>query len=183
MHRQALAREDLCASRRRCPESSRPAMTERSSTIADASIRPARAGDADGVRACVHAAFEHYVVRIGKLPAPMLADYPSLIAAGRVWIAERQAETIGALVQYETDGGFYIETVAVHPRHHGTGAGRALLRFAEREAVRRGFASVHLCTNSKMTENQVLYPKIGYVEYDRRTEAGYDRVFYRKTLG
>ena len=61
-------------------------------------------------------------------------------------------------------------------------AGRALLEFAEREAVRRGFASVHLCTNSRMTENQLLYPKIGYVEYDRRTEAGYDRVYYRKTL-
>jgi hypothetical protein len=33
-----------------------------------------------------------------------------------------------------------------------------------------------------MTENQVFYPKIGYVEYDRRNEAGYDRVIYRKSL-
>ncbi len=113
----------------------------------------------------------------------MFADYPSLIDAGRVWVAERHDETAGVLVQYETNEGFYIETVAVHPRYRGTGVGRALLQFAESEAVRLGFGSIYLCTNSKMTENQVLYPKIGYVEYDRRTEAGYDRVFYRKTLG
>jgi hypothetical protein len=156
-------------------------MTERSSAIADTSIRPAHAGDATAVRACVLAAFAHYVARIGKPPAPMLADYPSLIAAERVWIAERQAETIGVLVQYGRTTASH-ETVAVHPRHHGTApVGRC--SFAGAEAVRRGFASVHLRTNSRMTENQLLYPKIGYVEYDRRTEAGYDRVFYRKALG
>jgi hypothetical protein len=33
-----------------------------------------------------------------------------------------------------------------------------------------------------MVENQVLYPRIGYVEYDRRADGGYDRVFYRKSL-
>jgi hypothetical protein len=33
-----------------------------------------------------------------------------------------------------------------------------------------------------MTENQVLYPRIGYVEYERKYEAGYDRVFYSKAL-
>jgi hypothetical protein len=56
------------------------------------------------------------------------------------------------------------------------------LEFAEGEARGRGFESIYLCTNSKMTENQVLYPKIGYVEYDRRAQSGYERVFYRKRL-
>ena len=88
----------------------------------------------------------------------------------------------GVLVQYETPDGFYIDTVAASPKARGTGVGRALLQFAEAEAIRRGYASVYLCTNAKMTENQLFYPKIGYVEYDRRTEAGYDRVFYRKAL-
>jgi hypothetical protein len=41
---------------------------------------------------------------------------------------------------------------------------------------------VDLCTNSKMMENQVFYPRIGYVEYDRKRDASYDRVFYRKSL-
>lgn len=130
----------------------------------------------------MHAAFEPYLVRIGKPPAPMLLDFPALIDAHRVWVAERGTELVGVLVQYETDEGFYIDTVAVGPGHRGTGVGRALLQFAEAEAARRGFRSIYLCTNSRMTENQVLYPKIGYLEYDRRAQAGFDRVFYRKPI-
>ena len=145
-------------------------------------MRLANAGDAVAVRACVVAAFEPYIVRIGKPPAPMLLDYPMLIAEGRVWVAEQNTQVEGVLVQYETPEGFYVDTVASSLKARGTGVGRALLRFAEGEAVRRGHASVYLCTNSKMTENQVLYPKIGYVEVDRRSEAGYDRVCYRKAL-
>ncbi len=145
-------------------------------------VRIAKAGDAGAAGACVVAAFEPYIARIGKPPAPMLLDYPALIDAGRVWVAELESELVGVLLQYETEDGFYIDTVAVGHGRQGTGVGRALLEFAEAEALRRGFTSIYLCTNSKMTENQVLYPKIGYLEYDRRTQAGYDRIFYRKHL-
>ena len=145
-------------------------------------VRLATAGDATAALACVVAAFEPYIERIGKPPAPMLLDYPTLIAEGRVWVAELSTHVEGVLVQYETLGGFYVDTVAASPRARGTGVGRALLEFSEREALRRGFTSVYLCTNSKMTENQVFYPSIGYVEYERKSEAGYDRVFYRKSL-
>lgn len=112
----------------------------------------------------------------------MLLDYPASIAEGQVWVAARGTQVDGVLVQYETPDGFYIDTVASSPQARGTGVGRALLEFAEAEARRRGFTSVYLCTNSRMTENQIFYPKIGYVEYDRRTAAGYDRIFYRKAL-
>lgn len=143
-------------------------------------VRLATASDAISALACAAAAFEPYIERIGKAPAPMLLDYPTLIDEGRVWVAELCMQVEGVLVQYETPDGFYVDTVATSPKARGTGVGRALLRFAEGEAIRRGYTSVYLCTNSKMTENQVFYPKIGYIEYDRRTEAGYDRVFYRK---
>jgi hypothetical protein len=33
-----------------------------------------------------------------------------------------------------------------------------------------------------MTENQALYARIGYAEYDRRSEHGLTRVFMRKQL-
>jgi GNAT superfamily N-acetyltransferase len=145
-------------------------------------VRSATAADASAALACVVEAFEPYVERIGKAPAPMLLNYPTLIAERRVWVAELNSRLEGVLVQYETQDGFYVDTVAVSARCRGSGVGRALLEFAEAEALRRGFTSIYLCTNSKMTENQVLYPKIGYVEYDRRADAGYDRVFYRKAL-
>ena len=145
-------------------------------------VRPAYADDADAVAVCVKAAFLPYIERMGKPPAPMLADFPSLIAAGRVWVAEMNGRVVGVLVQYETEHGFYIDTVAASPAHQGTGVGRALLVFAEGEARRRGFRSIYLCTNAKMIENQIFYPKIGYVEYERKIESGYDRIFYRKQL-
>ncbi|MEJ8845034.1 GNAT family N-acetyltransferase [Variovorax rhizosphaerae] len=151
-------------------------------TSPEVKVRAARADDAAAAAACVHAAFECYVPRIGRPPAPMLLDYPAAIAQHQVWVAELEGEVVGVLVQYETGDGFYIDTVAASPHTHGTGVGRALLVFAEAEARARGHGSLYLCTNSMMTENQVFYPRIGYVEYDRRAQAGYDRVFYRKQL-
>jgi GNAT superfamily N-acetyltransferase len=145
-------------------------------------VRPANLNDADAVASCVRAAFTPYIERIGKPPAPMLADFPELIADGKVWVAEMIGRVAGVLVQYETEAGFYIDTVAALPELQGTGVGRVLLLFAESEATRRGYRSIYLCTNIKMTENQVFYPKIGYIEYERKLDQGYDRIFYRKQL-
>ena len=145
-------------------------------------VRAAGPHEVEAVRACVVSAFEHYIERIGMPPAPMLLDFGSEIAASHVWVAEEKGRVLGALVQYETSLGFYVDTVAVVPECQGTGVGRALLQFAEHEASRRGYDSLYLCTNSKMTENQAMYPRAGYVEYERKKEKGYDRVFYRKRL-
>jgi GNAT superfamily N-acetyltransferase len=145
-------------------------------------VRPAREEDMNAVKACVVAAFEHYIERIGKPPAPMLLDFSAEIRTGHVWVAQDEQGIVGTIVQYETDLGFYIDTVAALPASQGKGVGRALLMFAEDEARRRGHGSIYLCTNSKMTENQVFYPRIGYIEYERKREAGYDRVFYAKSL-
>ena len=76
-----------------------------------------------------------------------------------------------------------IENVAVHPSHRGKGLGKALLEFAEDEARRAGFDSIYLYTHEKMTENLVLYSKIGYVEYDRRSQGKFSLVYLRKNLG
>ena len=151
-------------------------------TASEVIVRAACADDAAAAAACINVAFELYIERIGKPPSPMLADYPALIDANKVWVAVQSCQMAGVLVQYETEDGFYVDTVAVQPVRQGTGVGRALLQFAETEALRRGFGSVYLCTNLNMTENHVFYPKIGYVEYDRRTESGYERNFYRKSL-
>jgi GNAT superfamily N-acetyltransferase len=145
-------------------------------------IRPASAADEAAARACVDAAFQMYIERIGKPPGPMLLDYAAEIAAGHVWVAEADGQLVGTLVQFETEDGFHIDTVAAHPDVQGTGVGRALLVHAEDEARRRGYDSLYLCTNEKMTENQIFYPRIGYVETGRRIEDGYERVFYRKPL-
>ena len=44
------------------------------------------------------------------------------------------------------------------------------------------YAFVYLYTNEKMTGNIAMYVKAGYLEYERREELGFSRVFLRKDL-
>lgn len=145
-------------------------------------LRPAVAADAPAVHACVHAAYRHYVARIGTLPGPMRDDYAEVIATRDVRLAVAGAEVLGVLVLAEDAEGFLLENIAVAPSMKGRGLGRVLLELAEAEARRRGHDSIYLYTHEKMTENQALYAKIGYAEYDRRFHDGLARVFMRKRL-
>lgn len=147
------------------------------------SLRSAEAADASRVAELVDAAYGHYVERIGMLPGPMTNDYADVIRTRQVTVAERQGAIVGIIVLTVTDEGFLVDNVAVHPSHRGTGLGRALLQFAEAEAQRAGFDAIYLYTHEKMTENLALYARIGYVEYDRRSQGAFSRVYLRKHLG
>ncbi len=112
----------------------------------------------------------------------MLEDYAKVIRERQVTVAEIGGKLAGVLVLMETAEGFLLENVAVDPARKGTGVGRALLQFAEAEAKRAGYDAIYLYTHEKMTENQALYAKIGYLEFGRRTDAGIARVYMRKQL-
>lgn len=145
-------------------------------------IRPAAPEDAAAVTACVCAAYQRYIPRIGKQPGPMLEDYAKVIREQHVHVVERDRHILGVLVLVDTSEGLLIDNVAVDPASQGIGVGRLLLEFAEAEARRRGLSSVYLSTNEMMTENQALYSRIGYVAFDHRLIKGYPRVFMRKPL-
>jgi ribosomal protein S18 acetylase RimI-like enzyme len=145
-------------------------------------FRRAVPADAAPVAALVDAAYRHYVERIGMTPGPMTDDYEAVIRDYQVTVAERDGAIEGVLVLRVTDEGFLVDNVAVHPARRGQGLGRALLELAEAEARRAGFDSVYLYTHEQMTENLALYSRIGYVEYDRRSEGAFSRVFLRKRL-
>jgi ribosomal protein S18 acetylase RimI-like enzyme len=147
------------------------------------SFRSANEFDISKVAALVNAAYGHYVERIGILPRPMTDDYVEVIANRRVTVAESHGTIVGMLVLTVDDEGFLIENVAVDPSHRGKGLGRALLEFAEAEARCAGFDSIYLYTHEKMTENLALYSRIGYVEYDRRSQGEFSLVYMRKHLG
>ena len=146
-------------------------------------LRRALPADTSAVAECVEAAYSHWVPRIGRKPWPMLQDYRLVIESEHVVLAEVQGEVAGILVLRETTDGFLLENVAVFPDRKGQGIGRALLVHAEQEARTRGHASLYLYTNEKMTENIAMYSRAGYVEYERRQEEGFCRVFLRKMLG
>ena len=145
-------------------------------------IRLARAGEDAAVRDVVHAAYCHYITRIGKPPGPMLDDYVRRIADGQTWVLCDDDRIVGILVLEETPAGFLLDNVAVLPEGQGKGYGRRLIEFAEAEARRRGFTEIVLYTHALMTENIALYRRVGFVETSRIREKGYDRVYMAKRL-
>jgi ribosomal protein S18 acetylase RimI-like enzyme len=146
------------------------------------SLRSAIAADAAKVTALVNAAYGHYEERIGMIPRPMTDDYTEVIRNYRVTVAESHQTLVGVIVLTVTDEGFLIDNVAVDPSFRGEGIGKALLEFAEAEARRAGFDSIYLYTHEKMKENLALYTKIGYAEYDRRSQGDFSLVYMRKQL-
>jgi ribosomal protein S18 acetylase RimI-like enzyme len=146
-------------------------------------VRAAVAADAPALRALAERAYAPYVPLIGRRPAPMDADIAAQIAAGEVHVATDATGAIRGFVVFRPEGGhMLLENVAVLPEEAGRGTGRALIRFCEETAHGRGLAAVRLYTNARMTANLALYPRLGYAETGRRTEDGFDRVFFEKLL-
>ncbi len=148
----------------------------------EVSIRHGRDEDRDAILACVRAAYAMYILRMGKQPAPMLADYSTLIAEGVVHVIADQSGIHGVVVCFPKEDHFFLENIAIHPAHQGKGFGHALMAFVERQARAAGCDEIQLYTNERMTENLAYYPKLGYEEVDRRREDGYNRVYFRKRL-
>ena len=149
-------------------------------------IRPANLDDVDGVTACVHSAYAHYVERIGKPPGPMTEDYRQIIGRHEVHVVESMAQSdeklLGVLVLIKDHERCLLDNVAVAPSAQGLGIGSALITLAERRAVEMGFKSIQLYTHRLMVENLALYPKLGYRETARLVEKGFSRVYFEKLL-
>ena len=145
-------------------------------------IHRARPEDAPFVSKIATDAYRPYVRRIGRRPAPMVADFAALIDVAEVWVAVDFAEILGYIVMRPLQDEIHIENVAVSPPRHGGGVGKALLNFAEAEAQRIGVARLTLYTNALMRENLALYPRLGWAEVACRTELGFDRVYFEKPV-
>lgn len=146
-------------------------------------IRPATPDDLEAIRNCAAASYAMYIERIGREPAPMVADFATQISEGKVHVGvDESGEVCGYVVFYPRGDSVHLENVAISPDHQGKGYGGQLVAFVERQARERGIATVDLYTNEKMTENIALYPRLGYEEVGRWEEDGFNRVFYRKSV-
>jgi GNAT superfamily N-acetyltransferase len=146
-------------------------------------IRRARADELGWVSDTVAAAFRGYIPRMGRAPAPMNADHAAFIAAGEVHIFEIEGDRLGLIVERAATDHLFVDILAVAPAAQRRGVGRALMRFAEAEALRLGLGAVRLYTNVKMTENLRFYPALGYRPVETRREDGFERVYFEKRLG
>ena len=145
-------------------------------------IRPAQAADLRGIQNCAKAAYSIYVPRIGKRPAPMVADFQQQISEGKIHVLADDRTIAGFAVFYRRDDHVHLENVSVHPEFQKLGFGVQLITHVEQFAADAGIWVVELYTNAKMTENLTLYPYLGYEEIGRWHEDGFDRVFFRKSV-
>ena len=113
-------------------------------------------------------------------PAPVLTDYRGAVAAGQVWLAGEPVTAV--LVLVPEPNSMLVDNVAVAPHAQGTGLGRRLMEFAERQALARGLKRITLYTNEIMSENLAIYARLGYRETARHSQDGYNRVFMEKDL-
>ncbi len=146
-------------------------------------LRPACRDDAAAMRELAEAAYQPYVARIGRRPAPMTVDYALIAGSGSAWVAEERGRLVGLLVLEPAEDHLLLDNVAVDPDAQGVGVGSRLLRLAEEQAEAQGLNEVGLYTNEAMTENLTYYPRHGYRETHRATQDGYRRVFFTKAVG
>ena len=146
-------------------------------------IRRAQAKDEPAVRQCAEEAYEQYVAAIGKKPAPMVANFVSLIASEHVYVADDlDDDLLGFIVFFQKGDHMFLENVAVRRNATGRGVGKRLIAFCEEIAKDANLGSVKLYTNEKMTANLSLYPHLGYQETERRREDGFNRIYFEKTI-
>jgi ribosomal protein S18 acetylase RimI-like enzyme len=152
---------------------------ERNATVV---TRPATAADVPAISACARAAYEKYLPRMDREPAPMIADFAAHVAAGEVHVLVEDGALLGYIVAMARADCWFVDNVAVAPEHQGRSLGRRLMDLAEAAARERGLGEVRLYTNVVMTENIGFYGRLGFVETERVREHGFDRVYMAKRL-
>jgi ribosomal protein S18 acetylase RimI-like enzyme len=150
--------------------------------FAAVTLRPAEPGDVDALRRIAVVAYQHYVPRIGRAPAPMTADYAQAVRRRQAWVAVDNGEVIGFAVLIAQPGYLLLDNIAVRPDAQGRGIGTRLLDLAEDHARSLHLGEVRLYTNEAMTENLSYYPRHGYVETHRAEQDGFRRVYFSKPL-
>lgn len=146
-------------------------------------IRPAAMQDAGTLGGIAVAAYRPYVARMGRVPAPVGADYAAAIRHGWAWVAVEDGEVTGFVILVPQPGYLLLDNVAVRPAAQRRGIGARLLAVAEQQARDLGLSEIRLYTNEAMTENLAYYPRHGYAETHRAEQDGFRRVFFRKQLG
>jgi ribosomal protein S18 acetylase RimI-like enzyme len=146
-------------------------------------IRLAETTDAGAIRTCAQAAFEGYVARIGRKPAPMVADPMPHILRGEVHVAiDPDIGLLGFVICWTDATEMHLDTIAVRPDMAGRGWGTRLVHHVESLARTQGARAVTLYTNAAMVENLPFYESRGYTCTGRSWQDGFDRVFFRKLL-
>ena len=86
-------------------------------------IRKATAEDTARIRAIARAAYAKYVPRIGREPAPMVADFAAEVAAGHVVVIATAGAVDGYMIAWPETDAYLIDNIAIDPARQGQGLG------------------------------------------------------------
>lgn len=129
-------------------------------------IRKAQLSDAEGLAACIDAAYAKYQSRIFDMPA-VSDGCAEEIANNQVWVATQDGAIVGGLFLIANDGFMKLANLAVHPVHGSKGIGGRLMKLAEQATREQGLFEMRLNTHVAMPENVELYTHLGWYETSR----------------
>lgn len=124
----------------------------------------------------------------GEPPRPLSDIFAEAVARGQMYLAHDDVETAGKLALTEADdlwagrpgNALYVHGLVVRRTFAGRGIGRALLRWAEREAARRGKSLLRLDCDALNPALRAYYERAGFahvgdVTLPHRTAARYEK--------
>lgn len=146
-------------------------------------IRSARDEDVAAIEQIARDAYHVYEERLGRPPAPMIADFKRHLARDWVIVFEgNDASVSGYAVLRVDERRALLDNIAVDPGHQRSGIGQALITAVERQAMAHGHKQLELYTNVVMTENIGWYEKLGFVETRRIVEDGFHRIYMKREI-
>jgi ribosomal protein S18 acetylase RimI-like enzyme len=144
-------------------------------------VRLARPDDIPEIQEIAIRAYEPYIVRMGREPAPMRPDFARHISADTIFVWDESGVKAYAVIVIDDDEPL-LDNIAADPDVQGQRLGSKLLAHVETYLREEGFNSYTLYTNVHMTENIAWYMRAGFVETGRGMQDGFERVFFRKEI-
>ncbi len=153
----------------------------------DLVFEPARVAETEDVEKLCRAAFAPYVARLGRQIPDGAYDWLEQAAAeGRIWVARRNGDTLGAVAHSETGDAWKLEDVVVSPAAQRGGVGSWMLEQTEAQAREIGVAKLSLDTAKMMPHLIDWYRRHGFeIVAEGLPQHGRDRhprVFLEKVL-
>jgi GNAT superfamily N-acetyltransferase len=146
-------------------------------------------GDWDALLALILTSFAYMQPRIDPSSSALLLTLPSLMEKARVekaYAAIESGRLLGCIFcKPEPPDCLYIGKLAVAPDTQGKGVGRLLLQAAEAQATVYGLSCLRLETRIELTENHLVFARLGFVRTAEGCHPGFARptfVEMRKTL-
>ena len=142
-------------------------------------FRIAKLEDHKIIMAIAQKAYEKYVERMGKEPAPMR---PVIQKEDVVFVCEDNKQVIAFAILVKINDQIILDSIAVDPLHQKKGIGNNFIKYIEQYLIKQKINKYQLYTNEKMFENIDWYQKIGFKIFKKVTEKGYSRIYFEKKI-